>query len=74
MWFYGDRALRINAWTISEVQERVRADTADLLFDFRVQPWNAAASGIVFPRRWESQFGNIRTYLEGHDPDSAPAS
>jgi len=68
MWFYGDRALRVNAWTIGEVQERMDADTADLLFDFRVQPWKATAAGIVFPRMWEREFGDVRAYLKGAYP------
>ena len=63
LWFYGDRALRVNIWSVQEVQERVREDRADLVFNFDVQPWEATAAGIVFPRMWEAGFGDVRAYL-----------
>jgi hypothetical protein len=68
MWFYGDRALRVNVWSISEVEDRLRQNWADLLFNFDVQPWDAAASGIVFPRIWDREFAHVREYLEERYP------
>ena len=49
LWFYGDRALRVNIWSITEVEERLTEDWADLVYNFDVQAWNATAAGIVFP-------------------------
>jgi len=43
-------------------------DTADLVFDFAVQPWKAAATGIVFPRMWDHDFGRVRAFLEERYP------
>ena len=68
MWFYGDRALRVNVWSISEVEERLCQNWADLLFNFDVQPWDATASGIVFPRIWDREFAHVREYLEERYP------
>ena len=65
LWFYGDRALRVNVWSISEVEDQVRQNWANLVYDFDVQPWDAAAAGIVFPRWWDECCGDVRVYLEG---------
>ena len=64
LWFYGDRALRVNVWSIAGVQERLTEDWADLVFNFDVQPWEATAAGIVFPRLWDDGFADVRVYLE----------
>ena len=68
MWFYGDRALRVNVWSIWGVQERLTEDWADLVFNFDVQPWEATAAGVVFPRWWDDGFGDVRAYLEERYP------
>ncbi len=68
LWFYGDRALRVNVWSITGVQERLTEDWADLVFNFDVQPWEATAAGIVFPRRWDDGFADVRVYLEERYP------
>ena len=68
LWFYGDRALRVNVWSIPEVQKRLEEDWADLVYNFDVQPWDATAAGIVFPRWWDGCCGNVRVYLEGRYP------
>ena len=68
LWFYGDRALRVNIWSISEVEERLTEDWADLVYNFDVQPWKATATGIVFPRRWDDGFADVRVYLEERYP------
>ncbi len=68
LWFYGDRALRVNVWSIAGVQERVTEEWADLVYDFDVQPWEATAAGIVFPRWWDDGFADVRMYLEERYP------
>ena len=68
LWFYGDRALRTNVWSIPEIEERISEDWADLVFNFDVQPWNATAAGIVFPRWWDDGFRDVRVYLEERYP------
>ena len=46
----------------------LRQDWADLVFNFDVQPWDATAAGIVFPRRWDDGFADVRVYLEERYP------
>lgn len=43
-------------------------DWADLVFNFDVQPWDATAAGIVFPRVWDDGFRDVRGYLERQYP------
>jgi hypothetical protein len=38
LWFYGDRPLRIRVWSIEEFKRRLHDETADLMYDFNVQP------------------------------------
>ncbi len=59
-WFYGDRALRTDIWTMDDVRRRLNDDTVDLMFHFDVQPWAAVATGFVFPRDSEHDFPALR--------------
>jgi hypothetical protein len=68
LWFYGDRALRIGVWSPEEFERRLHDESAELVFDFDVQPWSAAATGIVFPRVWRQDFGPFRAYLRARYP------
>ena len=68
LWFYGDRALRINVWTVAGVEERLRQNWVDLVYNFDVQPWDATAAGIVFPRWWDECCGDVRVHLEERYP------
>jgi len=61
LWFYGDRPLRTTVWSVYDFERRLRDDAVDLMYDFEVQPWKAAATGIVFPRSWKG--GAYRAYL-----------
>jgi hypothetical protein len=73
LWFYGDRALRVNVWSIAGVEERLTEEWADLVYNFDVQPWKATATGIVFPRWWDDGFEDVRAYLEErYSPVSLP--
>ena len=62
------RAPGFNVWSIWGVQERLTEDWADLVFNFDVQPWEATAAGVVFPRWWDDGFGDVRAYLEERYP------
>ena len=68
LWFYGDRPLRTNIWTIEDVKRRVNDESAELVFSFDVQPWKAAGAGLVFPRNYRRDFGGLWTYLQQHYP------
>ena len=68
LWFYGDRALRVNVWTVAGIEERLGQNWVDLIYNFDVQPWDATAAGIVFPRWWDECCGDVRVYLEGRYP------
>ena len=68
LWFYGDRALRVNVWTVAGVEERLSQNWVDLVYNFDVQPWDATVAGIVFPRWWDACCGDVRVYLEARYP------
>ncbi len=68
LWFYGDRALRTNIWTIADFKGRVNDGSAELVFSFNMQPWNAAGAGLVFPRHYRADFGSLWAYLQQHYP------
>ena len=55
-------------WSITEVEERLTEDWADLVYNFDVQAWQATAAGIVFPRLWDDGFADVRVYLEERYP------
>jgi len=48
LWFYGDRPLRANIWSVDDFTERLAAADADLAFGYP-QPWPARAAGFVLP-------------------------
>ena len=48
LWFYGDRALRANIWSIDDFRARVAGGDADLVFS-DTQPWPTPSAGLVFP-------------------------
>lgn len=62
-WFYGDRALRGNIWSVDDFRRRLQDETVDLVFNFDEQPWKGTASGIVFPRGLEQDVENLRAYV-----------
>jgi hypothetical protein len=68
LWFYGDRPLRTRVWSIPDFQRRLHDDTVDLVYEFDVQPWKGAATGIVFPRIWAHDLATFRAYLAQRYP------
>jgi Dolichyl-phosphate-mannose-protein mannosyltransferase len=68
LWFYGDRPLRTRVWTIAEFERRRRDSYVDLVYDFKVQPWNGAATGFVFPKRYRADFGRLHAFLAARYP------
>jgi hypothetical protein len=48
LWFYGDRPLRANIWSVGDFLARLPGTDADLAFGYP-QPWPARATGLVFP-------------------------
>ena len=62
IWFYGDRAVRANVWSVADLDQRLRDRTADLLFGFD-QPWTGPATGLVFPLQRRDDFKELRALL-----------
>ncbi len=62
LWFYGDRPLRANIWSIDDFIARSSATDADLPFDYP-QPWPARATGLVFPLASISVTPGLHAYL-----------
>jgi hypothetical protein len=71
LWFYGDRALRTRIWSVQDFEHRVKDDTVDLPYNFEEQPWDARATGIVFPKLWNRRFVDLHEYLAGRYPSVA---
>lgn len=63
LWWYGDRPLRTNVWSVDGLRRRLDDDIVDLVFDFDQQPWQATATGFVFPRADELRFDPLYRYL-----------
>jgi 4-amino-4-deoxy-L-arabinose transferase-like glycosyltransferase len=66
-WFYGDRVLRVNVSTVSDFQERVSDESADLTYNFE-EEWNATATGLVFPTSGRRDFRDLWIYLRQRYP------
>jgi len=62
IWFYGDRAVRANVWSIADFERRLEQPTADLLFGFE-QPWTGPATGLVFPVQFHDALKELRDFL-----------
>jgi len=48
LWFYGDRPLRADIWSVDDFIRRSSDPYADLVFG-DLQPWPAPPAGLVFP-------------------------
>jgi hypothetical protein len=62
LWFYGDRPLRTNIWSVDDVVARVSGRDADLAFGYP-QPWPARATGLVLPVITIGTMPDLHTYL-----------
>jgi len=71
LWFYGDRPLRTRVWSTVDFERRRDEGIVDLVYDFEVQPWRAAATGIVLPRSFDDGASALRTYLAQRYPRRA---
>jgi hypothetical protein len=65
LWFYGDRPLRGDIWSVEEFTRRRSGPYADLVFS-DLQPWPAPAAGLVFPAVCRSSLGELHAYLVAH--------
>jgi hypothetical protein len=66
-WFYGDRLLRLNIWSIEDFERRLHDDTAEVTYGFE-QASRAAGTGMVLPRVWARDLPDLRAYLEKRYP------
>ena len=65
LWFYGDRPLRLDVWSIEDLQRRLDDDYVDLVYYFE-QSWKAAPVGIVFPLNYRHERADLLAYLQQH--------
>src|SRR4030095_15020753 len=73
LWFYGDRPLRANVWSIDDFIRRRDDTTVDVMLD-EVQAWKATATGIVFPTMYRRELADLRAYVQRRYPlASVPA-
>jgi hypothetical protein len=67
LWFYGDRPLQTDIWTVDDFTTRRSGAYADLVFG-DLQPWPAPATGLVFPAGGRSTLPGLHTYLVARYP------
>jgi hypothetical protein len=67
VWFYGDRLLRLNVWSVDDFKRRLFDDTAEITYGY-AQPCKGPGAGLVFPRIWDDDFGDLRVYLQQRYP------
>ena len=67
LWFYGDRPLRGDIWTIDDFRDRQSGPYADLVFG-DLQPWPAPAAGLVFPVICRRTLPDLHAYLAARYP------
>jgi hypothetical protein len=63
IWFYGDRAVRTNVWSVSDLERLLQEQTADLMFGFQ-QRWTGPATGVVFPVHFREEMQELRDFLQ----------
>lgn len=69
LWFYGNRPLRLNVFSLDNFYGRLQDDTVDLPYGL-TQPWNATAAGIVLinnnqiPSQYGLGLADLRKYLK----------
>lgn len=67
LWFYGDRPLRADIWTVNDFTARRSGEYADLVFG-ALQPWPAPATGLVFPTEGRRTLPVLHAYLVARYP------
>jgi hypothetical protein len=67
VWFYGDRPLRADIWTVNDFTARRSGAYADLVFG-DLQPWPAPATGLVFPTLGRRTLPDLHAYLVARYP------
>jgi hypothetical protein len=67
LWFYGDRPLRGDIWTIDDFRARQSGPYADLVFS-DLQPWPAPAAGLVFPAISRRTLPDLYAYVAARYP------
>ena len=67
LWFYGDRPLRGDIWSVDDFRDRQSGPYADLVFG-DLQPWPAPAAGLVFPVVCRRTLPDLHAYLVARYP------
>ncbi len=67
VWFYGDRPLRVDIWSIEDFTSRANGPFADLVFS-DLQEWSGPAVGLVFPVVCRPLIPELHAYLAARYP------
>ena len=65
LWFYGDRPLKLNVWSVEDMVARLGSEHSDLVFSYE-QPWlppPARDTGVVFPAEERDVLQKLYDYL-----------
>ena len=67
LWFYGDRPLKSDVWSIADFERRQRDRYSDLAFRY-LQPSSTPGAGLVFPTAYRLSLRPLHEYLSARYP------
>jgi hypothetical protein len=67
LWFYGDRPLKSDVWSIADFERRQRDQYSDLAFRY-MQPSSMPGAGLVFPTAYRLSLRPLHEYLSARYP------
>jgi Dolichyl-phosphate-mannose-protein mannosyltransferase len=67
VWFYGDRPLRVDIWSVDDFTSRANGQYVDLVFS-DLQDWPGPAAGLVFPAAVRPTSADLYAYLRARYP------
>ena len=72
LWYYADRPIKFNIWSIDELNRRLTDNTADLPFYFQ-QECPARPIAVIFPKLYSNAAKDLLAHLRAHyQPLQAP--
>jgi hypothetical protein len=71
LWYYADRPIKFNIWSVAQFQQSLTEDTADLPFYFQ-QTCPARPTAIIVPKLYANAAKDLLEYLRAHYPPLQP--
>jgi hypothetical protein len=64
LWFYGNRPLKFEIWSLDKFYLSLNDDWVDLPYCLYDQPWKGPCAGIVLPKNGNQDLEKLRIYLQ----------